>query len=118
MPRRLDKSRAGFVYDVQYLNHQWKNHPECAERLAVIIEHLKKTDLWQRLLQIQPRVADEEELAWVHSEEHLKNLRLFCKYGGGWFDADTYALSSSYDVARLACGGVLVGRPRPSNRHW
>src|SRR5262245_34431168 len=95
------------VYDKRFLDHQMSDHPECAERLVSIISHLRKTDLWPQLIQISPREATEEELAWAHTPSHIRDMKEFCEKGGGWLDGDTYALPSPYLVAKLAAGAVL-----------
>ena len=48
--------KVGFVYDDIFLEHetpQW--HPECKERLIAIIDALKSSDIWDKLIHIKPR---------------------------------------------------------------
>lgn len=56
---------------------------------------------------IQPRRATIDELALVHSHTYLLQLQEFCRKGGGWLDADTYAAKGSFDTAILAAGTGL-----------
>ena len=95
------------AYDKRFLEHDFSGHPECAERLTSIISHLERSDLWPKLIPVSIREVSDDELALVHTRSHIQSVRSFCEMGGGWFDADTYALASSYFIAKLACGAVL-----------
>ncbi len=96
-----------FAYHDLFLQHTLSGHPECAERLISIISHLQKSPLWQKLNFVSPRYATHDELALIHTEEHIRKIQNFCKNGGGWLDLDTYCQPHSFDIARLAVGITL-----------
>lgn len=102
-------SRTGLVYHPDYLKHNpGGGHPENPQRLQSIIEHLKKVSLWTQLVHIEPAMAAEELLELVHTKEHIERVRRTSQQGFGCLDmGDTLVSKLSFDVARLAVGGVL-----------
>lgn len=96
------------IYDDRFLTHDFSGHPECANRLIFMLEYLRKSAIWQNLKKVAPREASEAELALVHSEEHIRDIKNYCKNGGGWLDPDTYTLDISFSVACLAAGALLA----------
>lgn len=99
--------KAGIVYHPDYLKHDTGDHVENPRRLTAIYEALKKSGLSEKLDEIEPRLAGDEELELVHPADYIKALESVCKQGGGWLDSDTYASPLSATVARLAAGGAL-----------
>ncbi len=99
----------GFVSDPRYLEHlTGPGHPERPERLQAIWQELQQRSLWQRLLHLTPRPATEQELTLVHPPEYVHFLRRSVPvHGLVWIDPDTALSGASYEVARLAVGGVL-----------
>ncbi len=102
-------SRTGLVYHPDYLKHiPGGGHPENPQRLQSIIEHLKKINLWTQLVHIEPAMAAEELLELVHTKEHIERVRRTSQQGFGCLDmGDTLVSKLSFDVARLAVGGVF-----------
>ncbi|HEX6457030.1 MAG TPA: histone deacetylase [Solirubrobacterales bacterium] len=80
-------------------------HPEQPDRLRAIASALAERDWlgWER--REAPR-ASEEELALVHSPEHVRRIRDLCASGGGAVDADTFAGEASWEAALRAAGGA------------
>jgi acetoin utilization deacetylase AcuC-like enzyme len=102
----------GLVYHEDYLKHRTGPvHPEHEGRLIAIIDHLKKSDLWDNLLPITPSPADTKWILKVHTAEHLKFVKEACERGATVLDreGDTYVCRESYAVALLVVGGVLAG---------
>lgn len=99
----------GFVTDTRYLEHDTgSGHPERPERLQAIWQELHQRSLWSQLLHLPPRMATPEELALVHSERYIESIhRSVPRQGIVWLDPDTALCPASYEVARLAAGGVL-----------
>jgi len=99
----------GFVFDDLYLEHvPPSGHPECPARLKSLVQHLKDCAVWDQLVAIPPTPASSEDLRRVHTPGYLEYLRSVCEAGGGQLDAgDTHASQDSFEVARLAVGGVL-----------
>ncbi len=99
--------KVGYIYDPIYLQHDTGQHPENADRLKAIISHLEQTGLRQRLISIKPRAAAIEELALVHDERYIAQIRDLAQRGGGRLDADTGMSAGSYQAALYAAGGVI-----------
>jgi acetoin utilization deacetylase AcuC-like enzyme len=95
------------VYSPEYLEHKTSNHPESPDRLNKIMEGLEEADLMGKIPIFQPYMAREEDLERVHTAEHVQKVKNFCKSGGGYLDFDTYASPQSYEIAKLASGGVI-----------
>ncbi|MFH0862226.1 MAG: histone deacetylase [Candidatus Altiarchaeota archaeon] len=102
----------GLVYHDDYLKHmQVEHHPECPERLKLTIEHFLRTNFLDLLTQITPKHATVEDLTRVHTPEHVNYVKCLSEKGSGMFsviDSDTYVCKDTYDVARLAAGGVMA----------
>lgn len=90
------------VYSDEYLLHDNRQHPENAERLRTIMEFLKKMPFYEKIKFIKPKKIEEEEILKVHSKEMLEKAKHV-----GWLDIDTYTNEHSYEVAKLAAGGVI-----------
>lgn len=105
----MPASTVGFVYSDEFLTHVTPSgHPERADRLRTLTQHLKATTLWDSLIHISPAHATADQILAVHSQEHLDFIRNSCKAGGGLLDeGDTFAVEASYRVALLAVGAVL-----------
>ncbi|RLG79702.1 MAG: histone deacetylase [Thermoprotei archaeon] len=100
----------GIIYDRRYLLHKTPNlHPEKPERLTSIVSNLKNSPLKNNVRFIRPRKATEEEITMVHDLDYLNLVKEVCERGGDWLDLDTYASPKTYEVARLAVGGLLKG---------
>lgn len=99
--------RVGLVYHPVYLNHQTGRHVENAHRLEETAELLQSSGVTQQLVEISPEQVSPDELAQVHSVDHMARVENLCRSGGGWLDADTVVSPPSYDVALYAAGGVL-----------
>ncbi len=98
----------GLVYHPIYLKHDTGPHPERAARLVEIRAALEREGLWERLRHLSPRPATMEELARVHSPEHIRWVAECSQKGGGWVDMDTILSSGSYRAALYAAGGAIV----------
>lgn len=94
-----------FIYDDIFLKHApppW--HPERQDRLIHIADTLKETGLWDRLTHIKPRRASFEDVALVHTAEHIERIR---QAGECCIDPDTYTSAGSLDAALHAAGAVV-----------
>ncbi len=109
-PASSGKLPTGLVYHPDYVKHStpaW--HPEQPARVAAILAHLEKTDLYPRLSLITPAPADPEWIAAVHSLSYITHVEDVCEHGGGVLDdGDTPVCAASYDVALLSAGGALA----------
>jgi acetoin utilization deacetylase AcuC-like enzyme len=96
--------KVGFIYDDIFLRHEMPaGHPESAERLTHIIEALKSSGLWDKLIHLKPREASEEDILAVHTKSYYDKIKTFT----GYFDSDTFISSRSFEAAKFAAGAML-----------
>jgi acetoin utilization deacetylase AcuC-like enzyme len=96
------------VRDPVYLKHSnGPMHPEGPERLVTIDRMLAGFPLRDNLVDIPPRDATFEELAWIHEEEYIRRIERTRDSEFTVLDPDTSATSDSYDAATRAAGGVM-----------
>lgn len=97
------------VRDDRYTHHLEKvPHLESPRRLRAFEGMLCDPFLQGRIRDVAPRMATVEELAWVHTREHIDRIARSAQRPLTSFDLDTQATEKSYDVARLAAGGVFA----------
>jgi c(7)-type cytochrome triheme protein len=95
--------KIGFIYDEVFLKHsppEW--HPDKKARLNHILDVLKDSDIWGKLLHF-PK-ADFHELTSVHTPEYVDMIR---KCPEGFLDPDTYFSANSLEAALFAAGSVI-----------
>jgi len=104
------------IRDDRYLEHNaGEGHPESPNRLRVIHDLIDKE--FRELPLIQPRLAATDELALVHDPFYIQAVAETEGRSRTQLDPDTGTSSRSYEIARLAAGGllnavdVLVSRP-------
>lgn len=96
------------VRDQRYLKHYTgEYHPENYHRLEAIYKMLDEDDMRDKFKLVAPRVATREELEWVHTSRYVDQIA--ATYGKEYtvLDPDTSTSSESWEVARLAVGGLL-----------
>ncbi len=98
---------AAIIWDEAYAEHDTGAHPEGADRIGVVVEHLEATDLWPRLAVVRPEPATPADVLLVHTQGHLDRVRAAAESGGAWLDPDTHVSSRSYEVALLSAGGAI-----------
>ncbi len=102
--------KTAFFTHASFALHTQAGHPEHAGRLEAVVAQLQDTGLWdalQHLTDVSP--ATDEQLLAVHEAAYLKRLAATAhRQYGTYFGADTYILPESYDLARLAAGGVVA----------
>jgi len=99
-----------YVTHPRYVEHRMEDypHPEHPGRIQTVWDRLAEANLIDRLLAIQPQPIDPERIAAIHSQQHLELLQRIARQSSPvLIDADTYARPESYDIARLAAGGVV-----------
>jgi len=102
------KTEIGIVYHPDFLLHTNRNHPERKERLEAIMALLGRENLSSRLDEILPSPAHQDDVAAVHTTQHIENVRKTVGSGYDFLDGDTYLTPHSFDVAMLAAGGALA----------
>jgi len=101
-------SSLAIIKDDRYLEHNpGMGHPESPNRLRVIHALLEKE--FSSLPQIQPRLATENELALIHDPFYIQVVAGTAGKVHSQLDPDTGLSSRSYEIARLAAGGLLQG---------
>jgi acetoin utilization deacetylase AcuC-like enzyme len=100
--------KTGIVKDQRYLRHDAGfGHPESPKRLQATYAMLEAPDMAGKFIAIEPRHASHEEIGMIHS---LPYIKLVASTAGESFvalDPDTAATPESYDVAKLAVGGLF-----------
>ena len=109
-PDKVSSSgKTGFVWDEFYQRHNpGKGHPESALRLKSIVRHLEKRGLLCQLLHIKPRPAPRRWIAKVHTPQYIQYVQEAYHRGKRFIHSRDVPISAdSFEVARLAAGGVL-----------
>jgi acetoin utilization deacetylase AcuC-like enzyme len=100
--------KTGIVKDWRYLKHGAEfTHPETPQRLASIYEMLDNPDMSWKFIGIDARHATREELERVHRPSYIDYIAATAGKQMFMLDPDTVATPETYDVARLAAGGVI-----------
>ncbi len=81
-------------------------HPECVERLSVILQALEGEE-FKKLMRLDASLATDEQLLLVHSRDHIENIKNKIPIDGiAMVDGDTYLSSGSENAARRAVGAM------------
>jgi acetoin utilization deacetylase AcuC-like enzyme len=94
-------------YDPLFLDHDTLSHPENASRVQTCLQLLQESGLAGRLERPACRDATIEELARVHTNEHIERMRRVGDRGPVLVLADTIANRGTYPAAVRAAGAVL-----------
>ncbi|GAB4509035.1 MAG: histone deacetylase [Anaerolineae bacterium] len=98
-----------YVTHSRYIEHDFPHHPEHAGRIQAVWQLMQDSGLTKRLKALDPLRATDEQIMLVHTPNYLELFTSLSRYDGPVrFDADTYALPESEEVARLSAGGVLA----------
>jgi acetoin utilization deacetylase AcuC-like enzyme len=99
-------SSPALIKDDRYLEHNaGEGHPESPNRLRVI--HNLIASEFSSLPLIKPRLATEDELALVHDPFYIQKVASTEGKAHSQLDPDTGLSARSYEIARLAAGGLL-----------
>lgn len=82
-------------------------HIESAKRMKAVFDLLEDKSISDSYVIVEPRPAEEEELARVHTPAYIKRIARTANKPLSSFDLDTQASEKSYETARLAVGGVF-----------
>ena len=98
----------GIVKDWGYLRHGTDiSHPETPQRLVSIYEMLDNPDMVWKFIGIEARKAARAELERVHRPAYIDAIAATAGRSMFMLDPDTVATPETYDIARLAAGGVM-----------
>lgn len=96
------------VKDERFTQHlEQFPHIESHKRIRAIHSVLQDPSLEGKWLEVTPRQASAEELAWVHTPEYIERVAQTAGKPLTSLDLDTQATARSYDVARLGVGAVF-----------
>ncbi len=99
-------SSLAIIKDDRYLEHEpGDGHPESPNRLRVIHDLIDRE--FSDLPLIPPRLATENELALVHDPSYIQTVANTEGKIHSQLDPDTGLSARSYEIARLAVGGLL-----------
>ncbi len=99
-------SFVAIIKDDRYLEHNpGEGHPESPNRLRVINDLIDKE--FVNLPLIPPRLATESEIALVHDPFYIQTVANTAGKNFSRLDPDTGLSARSYEIARLAAGGLL-----------
>jgi len=105
--------KTGIVKDWRYLEHNMgEGHPESPERIRAIYEMLEEEKGLASLPLIAPRPATEKEVALIHTQEYVEQIKETAGRERVHLDPDTSTSPRSYEVALLAAGGLLEAADR------
>jgi acetoin utilization deacetylase AcuC-like enzyme len=93
------------------LQHDTGAHPENASRLRAIEAALDSAG-WPGLDPAEAPAATREQLARVHTTEHIDAIERFAAGGGGMLDVDTIGSEHSFEAALHAAGGPVNAAER------
>lgn len=94
------------IRDNRYQEHDpGEGHPESPERLRVIDDLIERD--YGGLPLIPPRLATRSELALIHDPHYIQTVANTEGKPSSHLDADTGLSARSYEIARLAVGGLL-----------
>jgi acetoin utilization deacetylase AcuC-like enzyme len=82
-------------------------HLENARRIRAIRSALNDPTLNGKWSELEPRLASKDELALVHTADHIERVAQTAEKPLFSFDLDTQTTAKSYDVSRLGVGGVF-----------
>lgn len=86
--------------------HTVPGHPERPDRREAAAAGVRDA-AGDGLVEVGFEPASDAELHRIHDRDYLALLHEADARGGGWLDPDTYLVTGSYAVARLAAGATL-----------
>jgi acetoin utilization deacetylase AcuC-like enzyme len=102
--------KTGIVKDKRYLQHSAGfAHPESPERLAAIYEMLDNPAMAWKFEEIMPREATHAEIETIHTPAYVDFIAGTAGKKCVMLDQDTATCPETYEIAKLAVGGVCNG---------
>ncbi len=101
--------KTGFLYDDRYLHHDTgPYHPEAPDRLSAIFSGLERAGLLSKVMRLDACMAEMKWIEAVHDRSYIERFKSVCQAGKSTFECEDNQLCyQTYDIARLAVGGVL-----------
>ncbi len=99
--------KTGIVKDGRYLQHSMGfAHPESPERLGAIYEMIDNPLMSWKFVHIEPREASHKEIEAIHTPAYVEFIASTAGKRSVFLDPDTSTCAETYEVAKLAVGGV------------
>ncbi|MBZ0295637.1 MAG: histone deacetylase [Anaerolineae bacterium] len=94
----------------RYIEHTRAGHPEHAGRMKAVWQQLDEIGLSAQMQKIVPQPISNDLILTLHTPDYLNTLQWIASSGRDMvhLDPDTYATSTSFEIARLAAGGVTA----------
>lgn len=110
----------GLLLDERFRRHDTgPGHPESPQRLATIHKALETSGVASRCARIEARPIDEGRIQLVHAASYLVRLEAACRQGYPYIDVpDSAICPESYEIAKLAAGGVVDAAQRVARGEW
>src|SRR5882724_11714746 len=105
-----------YITDTRFAAHTLAGHAEFAGRLTAIHEVMNEHGLPERMQQLTPIAATDEQLRAVHTDDYLELLAWTETQKGLQLGPDTYVLPVSFSVAKLASGAAICAVDAVLNR--
>ena len=101
--------KTGIITTDTYLNHDTgEGHPERADRVTVVIDHLKKINS-KNLIWKKPKKFDLKYLELAHEKNYLSSVKdSFPKEGFNFLDGDTILSPGSKEATSDAVGSIIA----------
>jgi acetoin utilization deacetylase AcuC-like enzyme len=99
-----------YITHQRYLEHRivGYNHVENPNRLLSVWAAMDEGKLTGRMMPLEPLMAEKAHLLAVHTPDLIARYeQLEAENRAAMIDPDTYALPTSYGIARLSAGGVI-----------
>ena len=96
------------INDERFTQHlEGVPHLENGRRFKAFHSVLNDPTLNDKWSELEPRLASKDELALVHTRDHIERVAQTAGKPLASFDLDTQTTAKSYDVSRLGVGGVF-----------
>ncbi|MDC0248313.1 histone deacetylase family protein [Pelagibacteraceae bacterium] len=111
--------KTGIITTDTYLNHDTgQDHPERADRVTVVIDHLKKLKS-NNLVWKKPNKFDLKYLSLAHDKDYLENVNdSFPTQGNNFLDGDTILSPGSKEATKDAVGSIIAAIDGVMNKNF
>jgi acetoin utilization deacetylase AcuC-like enzyme len=89
------------------LAHDIPGHPERPDRIRALELEMARHD-WFGAVRLEAPSIERSQLHAVHPERYVAAIEALCAGGGGFVDADTAAVRSTWEAALRAAGGAVA----------
>ena len=111
--------KTGIITTDTYLNHDTgQDHPERADRVTIVIDHLKKLKS-NNLVWKKPNKFDLKYLSLAHDKDYLENVNdSFPTQGNNFLDGDTILSPGSKEATKDAVGSIIAAIDGVMNKNF